>query len=48
VWGKDLVVDPRTVDNFVSSLKRKLRWSRKSPFRIATVRGVGYRLEIDE
>jgi len=48
VWGKDLVVDPRTVDNFVSSLKRKLRWSRKSPFRIASVRGVGYRLELDE
>ncbi len=48
VWGKDLVVDPRTVDNFVSSLKKKLRWTRKSPFRFAAVRGVGYRLEIDE
>jgi len=48
VWGKDLVVDPRTVDNFVSSLKRKLRWTRKSPFRITSVRGVGYRLELDE
>ncbi len=48
VWGKDLIVDPRTVDNFVSSLKKKLRWTRKSPFRIATVRGVGYRLELDE
>jgi DNA-binding response OmpR family regulator len=48
VWGKDLVVDPRTVDNFVSSLKKKLRWTRKSPFRITSVRGVGYRLELDE
>lgn len=48
VWGKDLVVDPRTVDNFVSSLKKKLHWTRKSPFRITSVRGVGYRLELDE
>jgi DNA-binding response OmpR family regulator len=47
VWGQDLVVDPRTVDNFVSSLKKKLRWTRKSPFRIDSVRGVGYRLERD-
>ena len=48
VWGKDPVVDPRTVDNFVSSLKKKLHWTRKSPFRITSVRGVGYRLELDE
>ncbi len=48
VWGKDLAVDPRTVDNFVSSLKRKLRWTPSSPFRIVTVRGVGYRMELKE
>lgn len=46
VWG-DVVVDPRTVDNFVSSLKKKLGWRRGLDWRIATVRGVGYRMELD-
>lgn len=45
VWGKDVVVDERTVDNFVSSLKKKLKWTPSSPFAIKTVRGVGYRME---
>lgn len=48
VWGKDVVVDERTVDNFVSSLKKKLKWSPSSPFAIKTVRGVGYRMERDQ
>jgi DNA-binding response OmpR family regulator len=45
VWGRGLYVDPRTVDNFVSSLKKKLRWTRTDPWRIETVRGVGYRYD---
>jgi len=45
VWGADVVVDARTVDNFVSSLKKKLRWDEAASWRIATVRGVGYRFE---
>ena len=40
-------VEPRTVDNFVSSLRRKLGWNERSGFRIAAVRGIGYRLEVD-
>ncbi|MBI3182825.1 MAG: response regulator transcription factor [Myxococcales bacterium] len=48
VWGKEVVVDSHTVDNFVSSLKRKLGWQPRSRFHIRTVRGVGYRLELDE
>jgi len=47
VWGHDVVVDPRTVDNFVSSLKRKLDWTRGCGFAISAVRGVGYRFEED-
>ncbi len=43
--GRHVMVDPRTIDNFVSSLKRKLAWTPDSPWRIASVRGVGYRLE---
>jgi DNA-binding response OmpR family regulator len=46
IWGAEVVVDERTVDNFVSSLKKKLGWSERSGFRIVTVRGVGYRMEL--
>ena len=45
VWGADVVVDPRTVDNFVSSLKRKLGWKSGADYAIVAVRGVGYRFE---
>ncbi len=48
VWGGDVVVDPRTVDNFVSSLKRKLGWVAGCGYAIRAVRGVGYRLELDD
>lgn len=48
VWGDDVVVDPRTVDNFVSSLKRKLGWVQGCGYAIRAVRGVGYRLELDD
>jgi len=47
VWGTDVIVDPRTVDNFVSSLKRKLGWTAGCGYAIRAVRGVGYRLEVD-
>ncbi len=41
VWGSDVVVDTHTVDNFVSSLKKKLKGDG---FELKTVRGVGFRL----
>lgn len=47
-WGPDVVVDPRTVDNFVASLRKKLDWTPEEPWRLVTVRGIGYRLEVDE
>lgn len=37
IWG-DVVVDTHTVDNFISSLKKKLK------LEVKTVRGVGFRL----
>ena len=46
VWGEGVAVEPRTVDNFVSKLKSRLEWSPSSGFRIRTIRGVGYRLEL--
>jgi DNA-binding response OmpR family regulator len=43
VWGA-VVVDVHTVDNFVSSLKKKLKGDG---FELKTVRGVGFRLVKD-
>jgi DNA-binding response OmpR family regulator len=47
VWGEGVVVDPRTVDNFIYNLKKKLGWTSASRFTLLTVRGVGYRMEVD-
>jgi DNA-binding response OmpR family regulator len=46
VWGEDVVVDGHTVDNFISSLRKKLEWSSDSRFEIRSVRGVGYRMDL--
>ncbi len=46
-WGRDVMVDPRTVDNFVAALKKKLGWTAESTWRLVAVRGVGYRFEVD-
>jgi DNA-binding response OmpR family regulator len=46
VWG-EVIVDPRTVDNFVSNLKRKLGWTPGRRFTFRSVRGVGYRLDVE-
>jgi DNA-binding response OmpR family regulator len=47
VWGEGIVVDERTVDNFVLSLKKKLGWSSASGFAFRAIRGVGYRFEVE-
>ena len=44
VWG-NTVIDTRTVDNFISSIKKKLNLSQGNSVYVETVRGVGYRLE---
>lgn len=46
VWGRDIVVDAHTVDNFVSALRRKLGWTEQAGFELAAVRGVGYRFTL--
>lgn len=48
VWGNDTEVDERTVDAFITRVRRKLQeaWGEGEPppWRIATVWGVGYKL----
>ncbi|MFC1452678.1 response regulator transcription factor [Verrucomicrobiota bacterium] len=45
VWGWDYEGTARTVDNFVSSLRKKLEVGRRAPRYIRTVPRVGYKLE---
>ncbi|MGX5172516.1 response regulator transcription factor [Aliikangiella sp. IMCC44653] len=44
VWGNDVFVDNRTVDNFVSNLKKQLGLVDGAIYQIKTIRGVGYSL----
>ena len=45
VWGYDYMGDSRTVDVHVRWLREKIEVDPANPQRIATVRGIGYRLE---
>ncbi|WP_196140662.1 response regulator transcription factor [Aliikangiella sp. G2MR2-5] len=44
VWGNEVYIDNRTVDNFVSNLKKQLELIEGANFQIKTIRGVGYSL----
>jgi len=44
VWGWDFEGTPRTVDNFIVSLRHKIEPDPNRPSHIITVRGVGYKL----
>ena len=45
VWGWDFEGSPRTVDNFIRSLRRKLEPDPGHPRHILTAHGVGYKLQ---
>ncbi|MEO0652553.1 MAG: response regulator transcription factor [Planctomycetota bacterium] len=45
VWGRGADVTPRTVDQHILKLRKKLEPDPEDPRHLLTVRGVGYRLE---
>jgi two-component system response regulator RegX3 len=49
VWGyaRDLGIETRTVDIHIAKLRRKIEADPKQPQHIVTVRGGGYRLQLD-
>lgn len=47
VWGPNHHGTPRTVDNFIQQLRAKLEVDPQEPAFIQTVRGVGYRFDLD-
>ena len=48
VWGKGVHVVQGAIRNSVSSLRKKLDAGAQNNWRIVTLRGVGYRFEMDE
>ena len=44
VWGKNVYVDNRTIDNFIYNLKKQLKFTSNSQYQIKTIRGIGYSL----
>jgi len=47
VWGYDFAGDTRTVDVHVRSLREKIEDDAAAPHYLLTVRGIGYRLDLD-
>jgi DNA-binding response OmpR family regulator len=47
VWGPNHHGTPRTVDNFIQQLRAKLEADPQDPAFIQTVRGVGYRFDLE-
>lgn len=48
VWGYDFYGDPRVVDVHVAKLRKKIEADHTKPRFIKTVRGIGYKLEVEE
>lgn len=44
VWGKDVIVSPRTVDTHMANLRKKIEDEPKHPQLIYSVHGVGYKI----
>lgn len=47
VWGYNFYGDPRVVDVHVAKLRKKIEADPTKPVFIKTVRGVGYKLDVD-
>lgn len=48
VWGENVIVVQGAIRNTVSSLRKKLRADQQQQWRIITIRGIGYRFELDD
>ncbi|WP_158969479.1 response regulator transcription factor [Paraglaciecola sp. L3A3] len=44
VWGENVYVDNRTIDNFIYNLKKQLALTNGTQHQIKTIRGIGYSL----
>jgi DNA-binding response OmpR family regulator len=47
VWGKETAITERVVDNQVTNLRKKIEPSPEAPRYLKSVRGIGYRFDVD-
>ena len=47
-WGKDTAITERVVDNQIANLRRKIEPSPSTPRFLKSVRGLGYRFDLEE
>jgi DNA-binding response OmpR family regulator len=48
VWGHDAAVTGRVVDNHVVTLRKKIEPGESTPKYLVSVRGLGYRFDVDQ
>jgi DNA-binding response OmpR family regulator len=48
VWGHDVAVTERVVDNQIANLRKKIEASPTDPRFLKSVRGIGYRFDLDD
>lgn len=48
VWGHDTAITERVVDNQIASLRTKIEATPGTPRCLKTIRGVGYRLDLED
>jgi DNA-binding response OmpR family regulator len=48
VWGKDTAITERVVDNQIANLRKKIEPSPAEPRYLKSVRGIGYRFDLED
>ena len=48
VWGKETAITERVVDNQIANLRKKIEPSPDEPRYLKSVRGIGYRFDLDD
>jgi DNA-binding response OmpR family regulator len=48
VWGKETAITERVVDNQIANLRKKIEPSPAEPRYLKSVRGIGYRFDLEE
>ena len=47
VWGRDVAITERVVDNQIANLRKKIEPVPSSPRFLKSVKGIGYRFDIE-
>ena len=48
IWGKDTAITERVVDNQIANLRKKIESSPAAPRHLKSVRGIGYRFDLED